>query len=60
MTLKKVGNKYKVVSKTTGKDLSKPMSKEMALHREKQIQMFKNLDKYKKDHNGKTFLKKRK
>lgn len=59
MTLKKVGNKYKVVSKTTGKDLSKPMSKDEALHRERQIQFFKNNEQYKKDH-GRSIPMKRK
>lgn len=57
--LKKTGSKYKVTSKTTGRDLSKPMSKEEALKREKQIQYFKNNEEYEKDH-GRSIPRKKK
>lgn len=60
MTLKKVGNKFKVVSKTTGKDLSKPMSHDEAMKRERQIQFFKNDEQYMKDHAGKHIPMKKK
>jgi hypothetical protein len=60
MVLKKVGEKYKVVSKTTGKSLSKLESKKEALHREKQIQFFKNDEKYKKDHGRGIPMRKKK
>jgi hypothetical protein len=53
MTIKKAGSKFEVMSKTTGKPLSKPMSKKAAVHREKQIQYFKNDAQYQKDHGGK-------
>ena len=61
MTLKKVGSKYVVKSTTTGKTMSKPISKEKALHRERQIQYFKNNEQYKKDHGGRSIpIKKKK
>lgn len=60
MTIKKVGTKFEVVSKTTGKPLSKPMTKMMALKREKQIQFMVNDEKYMKDHGTHIPMKKKK
>jgi hypothetical protein len=56
MTIKKSGKGYKLYSKKTGKPLSKVTSKKGAMKRERQVQMYKNLAKYKKDHGGKSFL----
>jgi hypothetical protein len=55
MTIKKSGKGYRLVSKT-GKNLGVSKSLQAAKKREKQVIMFKNLAKYKKDHGGKSFL----
>jgi hypothetical protein len=60
MTVKKVAGGYKLYSKKTGKPLSKTTTKAGAKKREMQVQYFKNLDKYKKDHGGKSFPKTKK
>jgi hypothetical protein len=61
MMIKKVGSKYVLFSKKTGKRLSKPTTKAGAKKREKQVQYFKNNEKYKKDHGGKSIpIKKKK
>ena len=52
MPLKKVGNKFEVISKTTGKAVTPPMSHDEALKRERQIQFFVNDAQYQKDHHG--------
>ena len=44
MTIKKTpGGKFQLVSKTTGKPLSKPTTKAKAIKREKQVNFFKHL-----------------
>jgi len=48
--IKKVKGGYVLVSKTTGRRLSKVTTKAGAKKREKQVQYFKNNEKYKKDH----------
>ena len=63
MTVKKVGGGYALVSKTTGKKLSKVYKSKDSPElkkREKQVQFFKNDEKYKKDHGGKGIPKKKK
>ena len=54
MTVKKVKGGYVLVSKKTGKRLSKVTSKAGAMKREKQVQYFKNNAQYKKDHGGRS------
>ena len=50
MTVRKVKGGYVLVSKKTGRRLSKVTTKEGAKKREKQVQFFKNDKKYFKDH----------
>lgn len=46
--IRKVGNKYCVVSKTTGRKLGCYSSKKQAVKRLRQVEYFKNLKKSKK------------
>ena len=58
--IRKVKGGYVLVSKTTGRRLSKvTKSRESLKKREKQVQYFKNNAKYKKDH-GRSIPRKRK
>jgi len=55
MTIKRVKNGYVLVSKTTGRRLSKVLKSRKSLEkREKQIIWFKNQKKYRKDHRGRS------
>ena len=61
MTITKTKKGFVIKSKTTGKTLSKPYkTRDEALHRERQIQYFKNNEKYKKDHHGRSIPVKKK
>jgi hypothetical protein len=62
MTVKKTTGGYALFSKKTGRKLSKTVKSKDSPElkkREKQVQMYKNEEKYKKDHGGKSFLKKK-
>lgn len=60
MTVKKVKGGYVLVSKKTHKRLSKVTTKKGAEKREKQVQFFKNNEKYKKDHGGRSIPRRKK
>lgn len=45
MTITKQGNKYVVKSEKSGKNLSKPVSKEQAVKRLRQVEFYKNKNK---------------
>lgn len=52
--IEKSGNKFRLVS-GKGKNLGTYPTKAGAQHREKQVQFFKNKEKFQQDHPGKTF-----
>jgi hypothetical protein len=63
MTVKKTKGGYALFSKTTGRRLSKVVKSKNSpslKKREKQIQFFKNNDKYERDHPGKTLRRRKK
>jgi len=60
MVARKVKGGYVLVSKKTGRRLSKVTTKAGVKKREKQVQYFKNNEKYKKDHGGKSIPRRKK